>query len=400
MLKLQANSRELASTLSVAAKAILPKNLMPILDNVLLQYNADGEWYVYGGSNSNGVILPAPVTILSGTPTTGEAYAIPKDMVQPLLSKIDDQLVTLVFDTIEGTREPISTLTIEYVSGNERASQNIQLENGAFYPVPHHHLKEPTCEVTLPGQWAVDTIKKCLTCAAPAKETLRPQMASVLCDVKQDGCTFVASDGKSMYLDRVAFLLGGDTPFPLQGTPQQIVLPRVHINALSDAVADAESVKISTDNNKIYVYADGRTFWCLCLNAGAKFPNYGSIIPKENTNTAIVRVKDLRNTLGRISLVANNNSPQMAIKYSAGRLTFTARDVDNNRQAEESISVESADITEDFRIGFNVAYFREVLSNIDTPDVQLLFGDPTRAALMKPGNETDTQPLCLLMPTH
>ena len=75
--------------------------------------------------------------------------------------------------------------------------------------------------------------------------------------------------------------------------------------------------------------------------------------------------------------------------------TITAEDIDYSNKAEESIT--GTYQGEPIDIGFNSKFLREILDNIDDSEIQLEMSLPTRAAIISPVNQQETDPENLLM---
>ena len=108
--------------------------------------------------------------------------------------------------------------------------------------------------------------------------------------------------------------------------------------------------------------------------------------------------EELIKSIRRVGIYSNQSTYQIRITLSESATNITAEDMDYSNKAEESISGEYNG--EPMEIGFNAKFLREMLENIDTPEVRLEMSQPKRAALLFPADETDDKEslLMLIMP--
>ena len=82
---------------------------------------------------------------------------------------------------------------------------------------------------------------------------------------------------------------------------------------------------------------------------------------------------------------------------SANKLKLSCQDIDFSTAAEESISCEYFDSP--IKIGFNGDFFKSILSHIEDESTVISLSDPSRASLISPDEQEDSENLTfLLMP--
>jgi DNA polymerase III subunit beta len=131
-----------------------------------------------------------------------------------------------------------------------------------------------------------------------------------------------------------------------------------------------------------------------------EFPKYRTLFPPEQQTVAKVQTAPLVESLRRVALVAERNTP-IRLTLGDGMATLEAGSSDE-AQASESIE---ADIDgEPLTIGFNPQYLLDGLGVIEAPVAQLAFTQPTRPAVLTgltaPDAESSLDYRYLLMPVR
>jgi DNA polymerase III subunit beta len=129
---------------------------------------------------------------------------------------------------------------------------------------------------------------------------------------------------------------------------------------------------------------------------GGEFPRYQSLLPKTTNSAAELPVSSLSESVKRVALVAERNTP-VRLSFSPGQLTLEAGTGDE-AQAEEVIEADFSG--DDLSIAFNPQYLLDGLTAIDSDTVRISFTEPGKPALLtgKPGPDGNTEFRYLLMP--
>jgi DNA polymerase-3 subunit beta len=131
-----------------------------------------------------------------------------------------------------------------------------------------------------------------------------------------------------------------------------------------------------------------------------EFPKYRTLFPSESSTIARVDTAALVESVKRVSLVADRNSP-VRLTFGPDEVTLEASSGDD-AQASESLP---AQVTgEGLTIGFNPGYFLDGLGAIDAPTAVLAFTQPARPAVLQGADDLDAPPdpdyRYLLMPVR
>jgi DNA polymerase III subunit beta len=150
----------------------------------------------------------------------------------------------------------------------------------------------------------------------------------------------------------------------------------------------------STGDGMIGFEGSGRRTTTRLLSG--EFPKHQSLLPKTVNAAAELSVSSLAESVRRVALVAERNTP-VRLAFSAGQLVLEAGTGDE-AQAEEVLE---ADFTgDDLSIAFNPQYLLDGLSAIDSDTVRISFTEPGKPALLtgKPGPDGSQEFRYLLMP--
>ncbi len=127
-----------------------------------------------------------------------------------------------------------------------------------------------------------------------------------------------------------------------------------------------------------------------------EFPRYQSLLPKTVNAVAELPVSLLSESVKRVALVAERNTP-VRLSFSPGQLMLEAGTGDE-AQAEEFLEAEFSG--DDLSIAFNPQYLLDGLAAIDSDTVRISFTESGKPALMtgKPDPDGEPEFRYLLMP--
>jgi DNA polymerase-3 subunit beta len=109
-----------------------------------------------------------------------------------------------------------------------------------------------------------------------------------------------------------------------------------------------------------------------------EFPKYKSLLPAESASVATVDTAHLVESVRRVALVAERNTP-IRLSFAAGELTLEAGTGD---EAQASESLDASLDGDDISIAFNPAYLLDGLGAVDAAHVELRFTASTRPAVL------------------
>ncbi|GAB6009817.1 DNA polymerase III subunit beta [Dysgonomonas reticulitermitis] len=369
-MKFIVSSTALLSHLQAISKVINSKNTLPILDCFLLELNGSTLTLTAADSETR-MVTSLEVNEAEG----GGKFAVnAKNLLDPLKELPEQPL------TFEINNDNLETF-IYFHNGK----YNFIGQSGEDYPQPKE-LKETAISLTIEPQTLFSGINR--TLFASADDELRPVMNGVYFDITPDDLTFVASDGHKLVRCKTLAAKGTERA--------SFILPKKPANLLKALLPkEAETVEIKFDENNAYIKMASYTMTCRFIEG--RYPNYNSVIPQNNTNKVNLDRLAFLNALKRVSVFSNQASNLIRLQLSDKNIIVSAQDIDFSTAAEETIPCEYAGTT--MNIGFKSSFLIEILNNIPSTDISLELSDPSRAGLIIPvENEESEDLLMLLMP--
>ena len=369
-MRFDVSSTALLSRLQSIGKVIASKNTLPILDNFLFQLEGDKLTVTASDAETR---LVTSVEVMN-TQGSGLFCVSAKMLLEPL-KELPEQPLT--FDVNDANLE----VFIHFQNGK----YNFIGQKGDTYP-QQKPLGEQAVEVVMDGQLLLNGISRSLF--DTADDELRPVMNGIYFDFHTDDLTFVASDGHKLVRLRNLSVQSEERA--------SFILPKKPATLLKNLLAKEEGVvRLQFDDNNAYVHC--ANFEMVCRLIEGRYPNYNSVIPKENPFQVTIDRLSLLNALKRVSVFSNQSSSLIKLHLKDNLLTVSAQDIDFSTSAEERIPC--AYEGDELSIGFKATYLIDILGNISSADVILQLADPSRAGLIFPSeNEENEDFLMLLMP--
>jgi DNA polymerase III subunit beta len=371
-MKFVVSSTELLGHLQAISRVISSKNTLPILDNFL--FNLSGNDLEITASDLESTLI----TRMKLENASGDGIiALPARILLDTLKEFSVQ--PLAFD--------INPDTLAVAITSENGKFNVVGQNGIDFPALPSIRKEKKFSFVINADVMLAGINK--TLFATADDELRPVMGGIFIEASTDKITFVASDAhKLVRYQRTDSHADDNASFILPKKPASLlrnILPREQgpVNVEFD------------DKNAFFNLNDYRV---VCRLVEGNYPNYNSVIPKNNPRKVTVDRVEFYNTLKRVSVFSNQASNLVKLQLKGNQAMVSAQDIDFSISAYEKIKCQYEG--EDMEIGFKSVFLLEILSNISSQDVMIELADPTRAGLFLPGESENEQEdlLMLLMP--
>ena len=393
-MKLQAQSSLLLrQALQKAAKCIDSKTAIAILSNVLLtQRKDDGKFFFVSATTDSELIIPAPLTIVEGS--------FKEDVVLPITSLLS-LLSTLPADcvvTMDLSQDKEHSMNIEYCTQN---GENVKKGNVSlvyFSAEAFPRAAQPdnaSLHISLP----MSTFSNVLSHAGKfvSDSDLRPVMRCLCIDVAEDRSEviFVASNGHVLIkLIHTNNPETGGSNFFRSGTPGKILVYSCFFKTLS-VFDGCEDIDIEANESMVRFTAGDITF--VCKKAEGQYPNYNSVIPRNNPYKVTVDKRELANVVKRVALFSSESSNLIVLKKDGMFLDVSAQDLDFNMSANDQVLITEGTCPEGHSIGFKASSLLDVLAPIPSDTVTLHLSDPSHAGVVT-ANESSPRALTLLMP--
>ena len=369
-MKFIVSSDQLLKSLQSISGVLNTSNTLPILDNFLFDIKA-GELTISGSD-----LETTMITKLEITSKEEGIIAIPARLLLDTLKTFPETPLTFTVNT-ENHGIEISSESGRYkLSGLD----------GAEFP------KAPELDASASVSLTADLLSRAIikTLFAAGNDDLRPVMSGVLFELHEDHLTFVATDAHKLvrYMRSDAKASAG----------ANFIMPKKPLTLLKNVLIneDEEEVKLEyTETNARFSFGN---ITLICRLIDGRYPNYDSVIPKENPNKMTISRQALLTSIKRVSIFSNKTTHQVKLKIAGNELQVSAEDMDFANEAVERLTCSYQG--EDMEIGFNSRFLAEMLTNQESEDIVLEMSQPNRAGIVLPAekiiDEEDT--LMLVMP--
>jgi DNA polymerase-3 subunit beta len=371
-MKFVVSSSELLGHLQAISRVISSKNTLPILDNFL--FNLSGNNLEITASDLESTLI----TRMKLENTDGDGtIALPARILLDTLKEFSVQPLT--FD--------INMETLAVVISSENGKFNVVGQNGIDFPALPSIKKDKKIEFVINADVLLAGISK--TLFATADDELRPVMGGIFVETSTDKITFVASDAHKLVRYQRTDAHSDDNA--------SFILPKKPASLLKNILPKEEGpVTVEFDDkNAFFILSNYKV---VCRLVEGNYPNYNSVIPKNNPRKITIDRVEFFNTLKRVSVFSNQASNLVKLQLKGNQVLVSAQDIDFSISAYERIKCQYEG--DEIEIGFKSVFLLEILSNIGSQDVMIELADPTRAGLFLPvisDNESEDL-LMLLMP--
>ena len=258
-----------------------------------------------------------------------------------------------------------------FVISSENGKFNVIGHNGIDFPALPSIKKDKKFVFSINADVLLSGITK--TLFATADDELRPVMGGIFVEASTDKITFVASDAHKLVRYQRTDAHADDN--------SSFILPKKPASLLKNILPKEEgTVTVEYDDkNAFFILSNYKV---VCRLVEGNYPNYNSVIPKNNPRKITIDRVEFYNTLKRVSVFSNQASNLVKLQLKGNQVMVSAQDIDFSISAYERIKCQYEG--EEIEIGFKSVFLLEILSNIGTQDVMIELADPTRAGLFLP----------------
>jgi len=365
-MKFSTSKTELQKALQKLSKATPTRTTLPILGCVYIEASDNKTIF-----RSTDLELTIEINVPSSLEETGST-ALPLKTLLEITNELPETRITLEVDP--KNRAKIQT---------EKGSYDLMAKAPEEFPQPL--VQENPKDIIIPGKDFKDIISA--TSFAVSRDELKPALTGVLFKFTEEGLVAVSTDGHRLVRHK-------RKSFVSKSFQGEVIIPKKFLSYMS-AYLSQDEVVLSIGESHLSAKIKNDIVSTRII--GEKFPDYESVIPKEN-NKEFKSEKDvLLGAIKRVSIFSNKSTHQVAMSLSSGSCQITTEDPEKSSKAVES--VEATFEGEDLIIGYNAEYLKDVVNHIPGKTVLIKFNTPVSAALFSPTSEKkDTENLMLLMP--
>jgi DNA polymerase-3 subunit beta len=362
------SSSSLLKQLTSLSGVLNSSNSLPILENFLFTIRKN-ELTISASD-----LETTMITTLSVESKDEGSIAIPSRLLLDTLKTFPDQPLTFSID-------------------KKKFSVEISSDYGKYKLLGHNGEDFPKiAELESPSSFEIDadTLNTAInkTLFAIGSDELRPMMCGMFVQIDGNEITFVSTDAHKLVRYKRS---DGKSK-----KSSSYIIPRKPLTLLKNVLTTGGLVAVEYNNTNVS-FTFGNTHLISRLIDG-KYPNYDAVIPKENPNKMIVDRAAFLNSIKRVSIFSNKTTHQVRLSVKGSELNISAEDLDFSNEANERLTCSYNG--EDMEIGFNSKFLAEMLSNMDSDEVQFEMSTPNRAGVLVPAKNTNDQEdiLMLVMP--
>lgn len=235
---------------------------------------------------------------------------------------------------------------------------------------------------------------------AVSQEETKRNMTGILFDIRKDEIRFVSTDG---------FRLCKLTLKEYEATDikeSKIIVALKSADIITKLIGQEESA-IAYDDTLIKLSTNTTEFYSKLIDD--TFPNYETVIPKNNDKKLRVSRFEFLNSLKRASIFVDPSTKRVKFEIKNSTININADNPEIGADVEEIIdcnfiSLEDSEVDFDknpFIISFNVAYLIDCLTALESPEILITFSSPSKASVITPSTSDNNEDYIeLVMPVR
>jgi len=224
------------------------------------------------------------------------------------------------------------------------------------------------------------------TSFAVSRDELKPALTGVLFRFGQAELTGVATDGHRL----VRYVRNDYQADEFLG---DVIVPKKFLSLLSSVLKVDESIQLWMGDNHMTALINGDTYFTRIIDE--RFPDFDSVIPKDNDKELIVDRNEILSAVRRVSIFSNRSTHQIALRLSSEQIKITTEDPEKSSKAEEQINGEYSG--EELVIGYNASYLKDILSHARNDKINIKLKTAISAALFHPTEDSEHEKLTMLL---
>ena len=362
------DNKTLSDALNIIGKVVSPKNVLPILDNIIFTVKGE-ELTLTAADHENMMTTHITANMADGE----EEFAVNAKDIMEAVKNIASEVLTFTLDSDN------RTLKVEYQEGH------FCLPTYDTFEFPKINDIGEGLTFNIPEDILQENIGR--TIFATAQDDLRPVMNGIYFHLTEENLNIVASDGHRVVRNKILNIKGEDKNIG------SFILPKKPAAILKNTLRKTDNiVSIKTDGHRVEMTTE--TFTLNSQLIEGRYPAYNSVIPQSNPNILTADRATLVSALKRITPFANTCSCLVKIHIEPGTLQLEAEDYDFAKTATEKMTCDYENMT--LTIGLKGSSFLAILDNIKCAEIEMQLADPARAALIMPKEQPQNQEILML----
>jgi DNA polymerase III subunit beta len=225
------------------------------------------------------------------------------------------------------------------------------------------------------------------TLFAVSRDELKPALQGVLFQVENDELLAVATDGYRLV--KLTKKDIGDSEFK-----GQVVIPHKFLNTVRSILGSAEKVSLLIGDNYVKLDTDKQLVVSSRI-INERYPDFESIIPKDNDKTLMVNKEDILSSVKRVSIFSNKTTKQVSFSISENTIQVSTKDSESITTGNETVECEYKN--DPITIGYNSQFLKEILEHQGSDNIQIKLKTPVSAAIFLQENLPENINIVMLL---
>lgn len=364
-MKCTVSRAELLKVLSVAEKALPKGAVIPLIENLHLEFT---------GSQLVAKATDTKIEVVSKMDFDTEktlSVLLPPNFI-PVLSALDTPDVGLEFN-LDGDAGTVK------LSGGKSVF-TLYVRDVGEYPVIEERSPEGR-SLSFTEKELKEQLKEAILCVSTDES--QPTFNCVVFRCTNKNVQVVSSD---------TYRLSRRINQKVLGETQDFLVPASSLKELIRLLGDADdAVDVFPADGRLVFKA--KKFYFAAFLASAKYPDLSIVIPQQHTTQIVLKTKDFYDIVTRVSLIAAGANRAVCLRTTGESLEVYAKS--NLGRVMDTAVLESKE-GEDVRVYLNVGFLLDALKAVSSGEVRMCFNGSLGSVVVHDGFSNDW--LCLILP--
>lgn len=366
-MQFEVSKQPLLKAIASVNGAVEKKNTIPVLQNIKIE-----------AKNDKVVLLATDMDILVSSSFDSDmknagTTTVPAQMFFDIVRKIPDGAQIMI------SQETPTILQIK--SG--KSKYNLPCIDASEFPnLSEGELSE---EVEIDAEKLARMIDK--TRFAISNDETRYYLNGLYLQAMKTGADFelrtVATDGHRLAL---SFLVAD------LKTSFGVILPKKSVAEIRRIIDGNKKIKLAVSRVKIKITTENSVIISKLIDG--EFPDYDKVLPKLNTQIAVINKRNFFDCVDRVSTVATDKHRSIKVIVENGKMTLQVSTNDGSFAYEE---LDVNYVGERIETGFNSRYLLDIIGQIDKEELMMRFKDSNSPALI---DAKDMSSVFVIMPVR
>jgi len=364
-MKISLNKNDLQIAIQKLSKAIPTRTTLPILNCVLFQVSK-AETKLRGTDLEITIIVTLPASV-----EEEGSSAVPIQKLLSITNELPEGRITISTD--EQNRITLFS---------DLGSYDLMGKPVDEFPAP------PETKEKIPLAIDSKLLSKIIktTSFVISADDLKPAITGLFIKIEEKRLTAVATDGHRL----VRYTINDYKTDKFTG---EVIIPRKFLHLLSVITTDKNNTKLWIGKN--HVTATGENITAITRIIDERYPDYESVIPKENKKTLLVNKGGFFGAVKRVSIFSNKMTHQVSIRSEDKKVLIKTEDPETASRGHEEM--ECSFSGDPITVGFNANYLKDILSHVESEKLVIKMDTPISATLFEGESEDKNRDITMLL---